>query len=145
MLVNNSFLGESLGLTSDEKRKNDQIEASFAEYLKVEDTPEEVMAKITKNGVQSLIEHKIDLLKKQLTEKAMAARGITAEALNGMSPEERMKVMASIMDEVQQQLKMAMNEQMKKEKKMEMGYLDSAPIQSDTFAQVLAAQEARSA
>lgn len=145
MLVNNSFLGESLGLTSEEKRKNAQIEANFAEYLRVDDTPEAMMEKITKNGVQSLLEHKIDMLKKKLTEQAMAAKGITSDELAAMPPEERLQVMQSILEQVQEQLKMAMNEQMKKEKKLELGYLDAAPMQTDTFAQILIAQETRSA
>ena len=145
MLVNNSFLGESLGLTSEEKRKNAQIEADFAEYLRVDDTPEKMMEKITKNGVQSLLEHKIDMLKQKLTEQAMAAKGITNEELAAMPPEERMQVMEEIMEAVQDQLKMAMNEQMKKEQKLELGFLDSAPMQADTFAQILVAQETRSA
>lgn len=145
MLVNNSLVGSTVGLTAAEQRQNDQVQASFAEYLTVEDTPEDVLAKITKNGVQSLMEHKIDMLKKQLTEKAMAARGVTDDQLAAMPADERMKIMKSILDEVQQQLKMAMNEQMKKEKNMEMGFLDSAPMQPDVMTQLLAAQEMRAA
>ena len=103
------------------------------------------MEKITKNGVQSLLEHKIDMLKKKLTEQAMAAKGITSDELAAMPPEERLQVMQSILEQVQEQLKMAMNEQMKKEKKLELGYLDAAPMQTDTFAQILIAQETRSA
>lgn len=144
MLVNNSLLGDSLVSTPAGQRQYEQTEAQFAEYLNLDEpTPEEMLSKITKNGVQSLLEHKIEMLKKQLTEKAMASRGITNDDLAAMPADERMKVMDSILKEVQQQLKMAINEQMKKEKKMEMGFLDSVPIQANVMAELLAAQEAR--
>lgn len=100
---------------------------------------------MTKNGVQSMLEYKIDQLKKKLTEKAMAARGVTADDLAAMPADESAKIMEEIMKQVQEQLKMAMNEQMKKDKKMEMGFLESTPIQPDAFSQLLAAQEASSA
>lgn len=142
MLVNNSFLAESAGLTPSELRKNEQTKADFAEYLNLDEpTPEEILKKITKNGVQSLLEHKIDMLKKQLTEQAMAARGVSHDDLAAMPAEESAKIMEEIMKQVQEQLKMAINEQMKKEKKMEIGFLDNAPIQREAFAQILAAQE----
>lgn len=144
MLVNNSLLGDSLVSTPAGQRQYEQTEAQFAEYLNLDEpTPEEMLSKITKNGVQSLLEHKIEMLKKQLTEKAMASRGITSDDLAAMPADERMKVMDSILKEVQQQLKMAINEQMKKEKKMEMGFLDNVPIQANVMAELLAAQEAR--
>lgn len=144
MLINTNFSSESLSLSASDQRKKDQVQADFAEYLKT-DEPEEVLKKITKNGVQGMLEYKIDLLKKQLTEKAMAARGVSAEDLASMPADESAKIMEEIMKQVQEQLKMAMNEQMKKEKKMEMGFLEGTPIQPDAFSQLLAAQEASKA
>lgn len=144
MLINTNFSSESLNLSASDQRKKDQIKADFAEYLKT-DEPEEVLKKMTKNGVQSMLEYKIDQLKKKLTEKAMAARGVTADDLAAMPADESAKIMEEIMKQVQEQLKMAMNEQMKKDKKMEMGFLESTPMQPDAFSQLLAAQEASSA
>lgn len=141
MLVNNNFFGESLGLTTAEQREKEQLEASFAEYLHLDEpTPEEVISKITKNGVQSLLEHKIEMLKKKITEQVMAAKGITQSDLEAMDPEEQLSVLRAIMEEVQQMLKQAINEQMKKEHKTELGFMD-APVDTQGMREILAAQE----
>ncbi len=141
MLVNNSFFGESMGLTSAQLREKEHLEATFAEYLNLdEETPEEVMSKITKNGVQSLLEHKIEMMKKKITEQVMASKGVTTEDLAAMPPEEQLAVLKSIMDQVQQMLKQAINEQMKKEHKTELGFVD-APVDTGVMNAMLAAQE----
>lgn len=141
MLVNNSFFGESLGLSSAELREKEQLEANFAEFLNLDEpTPAEVLAKITKNGVQSLLEHKIDMMKKKITEQVMASKGITTDDLAAMEPEEQLAVLKAIMDEVQQMLKQAINEQMKKEHKTELGFVD-APVDTNVMSAMLAAQE----
>ncbi len=62
MLINTNFSGESLNLSASDQRKKDQIKADFAEYLKT-DEPEEVLKKMTNNGVQSKLEYKIEQLK----------------------------------------------------------------------------------
>lgn len=141
MLVNNSFFGESLGLTSAQQREKEQLEASFAEYLHLDEpTPEEVLSKITKNGVQSLLEHKIEMMKKKITEQVMASKGITADDLAAMPPEEQLAVLKAIMEQVQEMLRQAINEQMKKEHKTELGFID-APVDTNVMREMLAAQE----
>lgn len=141
MLVNNNFLSTTVGLSSAELREKEQLEASFAEYLNLDEpTPEEVISKITKNGVQSLLEHKIEMMKKKITEQVMAAKGVTQSDLEAMKPEEQLAVLKAIMEEVQQMLKQAINEQMKKEYKTELGFMD-APVDTQGMREILAAQE----
>ncbi|PZP86903.1 MAG: hypothetical protein DI582_01230 [Azospirillum brasilense] len=114
---------------------------AFAALLK-EDSPEETLGKITHRGVQSLMEWKIEQLKKKITEEVMAAKGISEADLNAMPPEERAAALEMIMREVQEQLKQAMNEQMKREKKIDMGFAPGAKPFTDTVLdQLLAAQE----
>lgn len=117
---------------------------AFAALLK-EDSPEETLSAITHRGVQSLMEWKIEQLKKKITEEVMAAKGISEADLNGMPPEERAAALEMIMREVQEQLKQAMNEQMKREKKIDMGFTPGAtPFTNTVLDQLLAAQETAS-
>lgn len=140
MLVNNTFFGEPVRLTLAEQREKDQLEASFAEYLRIEERPEQVLSKITSNGVQSLLEHKIEQMKKKITEQVMASKGVTQSDLEAMEPAEQLAVLKAIMEQVQQMLKQAINEQMKKEHKTELGFMD-APVDTGVMKEMLAAQE----
>jgi len=115
------------------------IEEQFAEYLH-EDSPEEILKKITEKGVQSLLEHKIDQMKKDATERAMASRGVSEADLAAMDPQDRTDMMQAIMDEVQRMIKQAMNEQMKRETRIDVMF-QPGPMAPDTLAQVQSAQE----
>lgn len=135
-------------LTLAEQRDLQQTEEDFAEYLSAETTEEELLHTITKDGVQSLIQHKIDQLKKKLTEDAMAARGVNQESLAAMPEDQRLAMMKSIMDEVAQALKKQFSEQMQRDMENELKRKEGiefvfspAKVDSESMLQLLMAQE----
>lgn len=142
MQISTDLLLSTSGSDSSKRTNYQAVEAEFAEYLK-EDSPEELLRQITENGVQSLLEHKIDQLKKEATERAMAARGVTQDDLAAMEPAERAALMETIMAEVREQIKQAMQEQMKREANLDVMF-QSGPMESQTLAQVQQAQDIQS-
>lgn len=143
MQITTDLLASASQADTNNPSRNAAIEAEFAEYLR-DDSPEEILSKITQKGVQSLLEHKIDQLKKEATEKAMAARGISENDLAAMEPEARAALMQTIMQEVRATIKQAMNEQMKREANIDIMF-QSGPMAAKTLAQVQQAQDIQNA
>lgn len=134
--------------TEQEKRRHERIAEEFAEYLRLdEQTPEEQLSKYTKKGVQSLIEARIDELKKRLTQQAMQARGVTQQSLDAMDENTRTTTMAEIMEEVNAQLKQLvaemftrdLQEELKRKEGIE--FVFKPVIQADAVTEMLHGQE----
>jgi len=116
-------------------------ESEFAAYLKEKNDAEDLLEKITSDGVKGLMQWKIEQMKKQITEQVMASKGLTADGISSLPPAEKMATEETIMKEVQEKLKEAINEQMKRENNTELGFM-SPKIEPEAMAQMLAAQEA---
>lgn len=98
-----------------------QSGSDFAAYL-TEQTPEALLSSITEDGVRGLMKWKIEEMKRKITQEVMTSKNLTADDLEAMEPQERAAIEKLIMQEVQEQLKRAINEQMKREKKIEIGF-----------------------
>ena len=109
-------------------------EQRFAELLAETKQAEAALAEITKNGAKGYWEWKIKELRKQLTEKVMGEMNLTPEKLAAMSAKERVATENKISDMVEEQLKLAINEEMKRKRKLEISF-------NATTQAMLAAQE----
>ncbi len=102
----------STGLNPATIRKTDSAFAA----LFAETTPEEMIQKITEGGVEGMMKWKIDQMRKEAAEQALAARGLSLADVAALPPTERIALENQIMDEVAQKVKHAINEQMKRER-----------------------------
>lgn len=100
-------------------RKTDNAFAA----LFTDDSPEDMIHKITENGVEGMMKWKIDEMKKEAAKQALAARNLTLDQVAAMPTAERITLENQILDEVAQKVKEAMNEQMKRERHV--GELDT--------------------
>ena len=96
-------------------------EQKFAKLLAEGEEAKQVLADVTKGGAKGYWEWKIKELRKQLTEKVMGEMNLTPEKLAAMSPEERLKIETKIAQIVEEQVRLAMEAEMKraKQKKLE--------------------------
>ncbi len=106
----------------------------FSAYLD-EQTPEEILEAITKNGVTSLWEWQMQELKKKVAAEVMAAMGITPEQLAAMPEGKRMDIEAKIMQEVERRIKDMMAENMRK--KDETGFAPNVQLDAQTQTAVI--------
>lgn len=133
---NNPWYGPQQGTAAQNRPGRDD----FASYLGEED-PAALLHEITKDGVEGMLKWKIEEMKKKIAAEVMASKNITKESLAAMSAEERAATQDMIMREVQEKLKEAMNEQMKRENHLEIGFMNTAPVDEKTLLGLLAAQE----
>lgn len=103
-------------------------ERNFAQLLAAGEEAKQTLADATKGGTKGYWEWKIKELRKAITEQVMGKMGLTEEKLAAMSPEERLKIEAKIAQIVEEQVRLAMEAEMKrgKQKKLE----TSASLQS---------------
>jgi hypothetical protein len=101
-----------------DKIKRDQ---KFAQLLAAGEEAKHILADATKGGTKGYWEWKIKELRKAITEQVMGKMGLTEEKLAAMSPEERLKIETKIAQIVEEQVRLAMEAEMKraKQKKLE--------------------------
>lgn len=96
-------------------------EQKFAKLLAEGEEAKHILADVTKGGAKGYWEWKIKELRKAITEQVMGKMGLTEEKLAVMSPEERLKIETKIAQIVEEQVRLAMEAEMKraKQKKLE--------------------------
>jgi hypothetical protein len=80
-----------------------------------EETPQEILKKITENGIEGMMKWKIDKLKEEIAGKIMASKNLTQEQIAAMPAEQRIAIEQQIIREVAEKVKEAINEQAKRE------------------------------
>ena len=101
-------------LKTQEVKDETSIESQFAEMLEGS-SPEEMISEIS--SMSGFMKWQVKELTKKITSQVMGSMGITMDDLNAMPSEQKIAVMKQIMDAVQEKLKIAMEEQMKKQNK----------------------------
>ena len=117
------------GLTGTKTAK--QIDAEFAALMQ---QTKDDFAAITNGGVQGYMKWKIEELRKQIAARVMNEMHLTPEALAKMSDKDRLAAESAVTREVEKELKMAMNEEMKRKQ-------HSLVAASDSFQSVLSAAQ----
>lgn len=111
-----------------------QIDRRFAQMLAEDKESKDMLAEITKEGGKSYWEWKIKQMRKQIGEEVMGEMNLTPEKLAAMSAEERVKTETKILEIVEQRLRLAIAEEMKRKQNTILGFNASA-------AAILSAQE----
>lgn len=125
-----------LGLTSDDPIAADQTKRDqrFAELLAETKEAEAALGEITKGGVNGYWAWKISEMRKKITEQVMGEMNLTPEKLAAMSAEERLLTEKKIEDLVEERLKLAVAEEMKRKQNTLLGF-------NATAAAILSAQD----
>lgn len=108
----------------------------FAELLTAEEDAKATLAEITEKGAKGYWEWKIREMRKQIAAEVMGEMNLTAEKIAQMPAKERLEVETKILDMVEQRLKLAIVEEMKKKQEVLLG------LSVNTQALLNATQEA---
>jgi hypothetical protein len=103
--------------TSDSDKKNQFAQKpaiDFAKWLGEDESPAEILRKITSRGISSMWEWQMEELKKKVAAKVMQEMGVSPESLAAMSPEARMSIEEKIMKEVERRIEEAMRNGLEK-------------------------------
>lgn len=113
-------------------------EARFAELLAEQEEAKKALEEVAGGGIEGYWQWKIKKLREQIEEQVMGEMNMTAEKLAALSLEDRLALEKKISEVVEQRLKLAMDEEMKRRKREAMG------LTASTTA-MLSAQEISSA
>lgn len=111
-----------------------QIDRRFAEMLAEDKEAKDKLSEITRDGAKSYWEWKIKEMRKQIGEEVMGEMNLTPEKIAAMSAEERVKTETKILEIVEQRLRLAIAEEMKRKQNTILGFNASATA-------ILSAQE----
>ena len=110
-----SPIGGDISTTDDPVASNAaKADRRFAELLAASDDAKKTLAEITKGGAKSYWDWKMKELRKQIAEKVMKEMNLTPEKIAQMSAKERVETENKIMQIVEQQVRLAIAEEMKR-------------------------------
>jgi uncharacterized protein YdcH (DUF465 family) len=107
-------------LAADEATRKARFERMLAE----QNEAKQMLADITQDGAKGYWEWKIEEMRKQITEQVMGEMNLTPEKLAAMPPEDRLALEDKIARLVEDRLKLAVTEEMKKKKLAESATLN---------------------
>lgn len=116
MLIGNNFTTDNTQKSQNapSAAEAEKIDNAFAALFE-EETPRGIIREITKDGMNGMMAWKIKEMRKEIAAKVMAEMNVTREDIAGMSSADRVAMEQKIMDAVEEQLKLAIREQMEKE------------------------------
>ncbi len=106
------------------KTKRDQ---RFAELLAAAEDAKATLTDVTKDGARGYWKWKMKELREQITAQVMGELNVTAEKLAALPLEDRLALEQKIRDMVEERLKLAIAEEMKKKQKTTLGFNPLAP------------------
>lgn len=110
----------------------------FAKMLAETKEAKDMLAEITGGGAKGYWAWKMKQLREQITAQVMGEMGLTPEKLAAMSPEERLATLKKIEEAVEERLKLAMAEEMRRKQRTLLGFNSTAQsaLAAQTFMQL---------
>lgn len=135
MTISSATTSQAAGLIDPLNSSNDPLAASaakadrrFAELLAAGKDAAATLADITKQGSKSYWEWKIKEMRKQIADQVMKEMKLTPEKIAQMSAQERVATENKILEIVEQRLRLALAEEMKRRRQSDLAI--SASLQS---------------
>ena len=105
----------------------------FAQLLADDKEAKDTLSEITQNGAKSYWNWKIKEMRSQIADQVMTSMNLTPEKIAAMDAKTRVETENKILDAVEQRLKLAINEEMKRQQRNQLAA--NATLQSVVSAQ----------
>lgn len=128
-----SSLLDSTGNSDPSTLETSNIDKRFAEMLADEQDAKDTLAELTKNGMKGYWSWKMKEMRKQIADKVVSEMNLTPEKIAAMDAKTRVETEQKILDIVEQRLKLAINEEMKRQQRNTLAA--NASLQSMVSAQ----------
>ncbi|MEJ0010316.1 MAG: hypothetical protein WDN72_07345 [Alphaproteobacteria bacterium] len=111
LTMSNALSPSSNYSASDIVQTDSTFESLFADQ---NETPQEILKDLTSNGVNGYMKWKIDQMKDKATAQVMNSMGLTKAQVEGMPTDQRIALEKKIESQVEQEVKMSIQQEMKK-------------------------------